>query len=197
MAGIQCDGQMSADILNDCTDSVLGGIEVNVLIINDDEIKRQSTVFNATNPLLMTGFALKTAKVGYLLEGVKQVNVLKDSLVQKERTSNKYKHTFEFVILQPTVANRNTLHKMNGGKFVVIVEQKYKGKTLTEAFAVGGYDAGMEIQTSEWSTNENDGNIAVTMTSVDGNEEPKPHLTLLITDYAATKTLFDNKFIGL
>ena len=196
MAGTLCDGNLTADILNDCTDNVVGGIEVNVLIINDNDIKRTTTAFDATNPLLTTAFALKTGKSGYLLEGVKQVNVLKDELVKKERRGDMYKHSFEFVILQPTVANRATLHKMNGGKFTVVVELKYKGKTSTEAFVIGGYDSGMELQTATWSTNENDGAISVMMSSTEGNEEPKPHLTLLVTDYTATATLFANKFIG-
>jgi hypothetical protein len=195
MAGL-CDGQMTADILNNCNDAVIGGIEVDVLIFNNNDIKKQSTTFDPLNNLKVTNFELKTGKTGYLLQGVKQINVLKSELVKKERSNDRYKHMFEFVVLNPTVANRKVLHDMNNGDYTVIVESKYKGLTSQEAFLIGGYDAGMQIQTTTWSSNENDGNISVTMGSIDGNEEPKPILTLLETDYATTKTLFTNKFVA-
>lgn len=189
-----CDGILSGDILNDCLNQSVGGVEVNVLLFNMDDINKSATTFNSTNKLLVDNFELKTGKIGYLLEGVKQTNILKWELVKKELGNDKYKHTFSFIVLNPTVANRNKLFEMNGGRFAVMVEAKFKGASLAEPFLLGGYDSGMEFSTNTWASNENDGTILVEMTSVENYEEPKPVLTFLDTDYATSKALYDAKF---
>jgi len=192
-----CDGLLAGDILNDCNNSVIAGIEVDVLLFNLKDINKTATAFDTTNKLLVENFELNTGKTGYLLEGVKQVNALKWELVKKDLGNDKYKHTFSFVILNPTVANRKLLADMNGGYFAVMVETKWKGAGSTEPFLIGGYDSGMQLQTATFSTNENDGTISVEMSSVDGYEEPKPTLTYLDTDYTTSKTTFTNKFSAI
>jgi hypothetical protein len=190
-----CDGLLAGNILNDCDNSVIGGIEVDVMLFNLSDINKVATTYNTTNKLLVDNFELKAGKTGFLLDGVKQVNALKWELVKKELGNDKYKHTFTFVILNPSVANRKLLADMNGGYFAVMVETKWKGASSAEPFLIGGYDSGMQLQTATFSTNENDGTISVEMSSVEGYEEPKPVLTFLDTDYATSKTLFDAKFI--
>ena len=194
---INCDGILTGDILNDCANSVIGGIEVDVLIFNKSDIKRTSTTFDSTNPLLITNLESNAGKSAYKLEGVKQVNFLKSELVKKELGNDKYKQSFTFVVLNPTVENRKKLFEMNNGYYTVMVELKWKGATGTESFLIGGYDSGMQIQTSVQATNENDGTISVEMSSVEGYEEPKPLLTFLDTDYATSKLLFDAKFVAV
>jgi hypothetical protein len=191
-----CDGLLTADILNDCENSAIAGIEADVLIFNNQEINRTATTFDAVKKLLITDLVLNTGKTGFLLEGVKQVNALKMELVKKELGNDKYKHTFSFLILNPTEANRRALDTMNGGYFSVLVETKFKGALNAEPFLLGGYASGMQLLTATFATNENDGTISVEMSSVDGFEEPKPLFTVLDTDYATTKTAFNAKFVG-
>lgn len=189
-----CDGLLTADILNDCENPAIGGLEANVLFFNTPDINKSATTYNSTNKLLVTNFELKAEKIGYLLESVKQIHALKFEYVIKELGLNKYKHTISFVILNPTVANRNKMHEMNGGRFTVMVETIFKGASSAEPFLIGGYDSGMELQVVTYASNENDGTISVEMTSVENYEEPKPVLTFLDTDYATSKALFDAKF---
>lgn len=189
-----CDGLIAGDILNDCLNSSIAGLEANVTLFNIEDIKKSSTTFDALNPLKVTNFELNTGKTGYLLESVKQVHLLKYERVKKELGNDKFKHTFSFRILNPTVENRNKLFEMNGGYFAVMVEAKWKGANNAEPFLLGGYDSGMQIQVETYASNENDGTIAVELSSVDGYEEPKPLMTFLDTDYQTSKTLFNNKF---
>jgi hypothetical protein len=190
-----CDNLITADILNDCDNSSIGGLETNVLLINANDIDRSATTFDATNKTLMTNFALLAGKTGYLLEGVKQVNSFNWELVKKERTTDKFKHVFTGVILNPTAVNKEQLRNMaQGGKFIVVLEQKWKGVDNDEAFAVLGYGSGLELMTSTRSSAENDGTIGFTLESVEGYEETTTDVTLLETDYTTTKASFLAKF---
>ena len=90
-----CDGILTGDILDACPDNAFGGIEVNVLFFNRRDIDKTVITLDTVNPLKVTGFALKTTKTGFLVKGIKQSNELLYSLVKKETTANKFKHTFK------------------------------------------------------------------------------------------------------
>ena len=49
-----CDGLLTGDILFDCDNAPKGGIEVNVLLINIEDIDLSAVTFDGTNKLLMT-----------------------------------------------------------------------------------------------------------------------------------------------
>lgn len=191
-----CDGLLTSDILFDCANSMVGGIEVNVLMVNHSDINKSAVTFDASNKMIMTNFQLKAGKTGYLFQGVKQVNSLKFELVKKEMGPDKFKHTFAGTILNFSAENKERLMELSeGGKVAVIVELKWKGTAAADAFQVAGYDSGLELQVATWSTNENDGVISIELASVDGYEETKPVFTLKETDYATTATAFGNKFL--
>ena len=106
-----CDGLLTDDILFDCDNAMVGGIEVDVLIFNHSEIDKVATTFDATNKTMITNLALKAGKVGFLLKGIKQVNSLKFELVKKELGPDKFKHLFAGLMLNFTAANKDK--KMN------------------------------------------------------------------------------------
>ena len=190
-----CDGLITADILFDCLNSSTAGLETNVLLINRKQIDYSAVTFDATVTSLMTNFQLLSGNTGYLLQGVKQNQSGASEIVQKEFSSNKVKHTFSGVVLNPTAENIEQLNLMNdGGEFVAIVERKFKGEDNDDAFLVFGFHLGLYLTTMTYNTNENDGVIQFTLESADGSEEPRLPYVLLETDYATTKTAFDNKF---
>lgn len=190
-----CEGLISADILFDCANPAIGGIEADVLLINAEDIDITATTISGTNKTLVTNLALKTGKTGYLLAGVKQVNGANSELVKKEMGPDKFKHVFSGVILNPSAANKlQATNLSEGAKYVVVIEQKWKGASNADAFVILGYKSGLELQTMTWNTKENDGTIAFTLESTEGYEEPTLPLTLLETDYATTKTAFNAKF---
>lgn len=193
-----CDGLLTTDILFDCDNAPKGGIEVNVLLFNKEQIDISAVTFDAANKLKMTNFQLLSGNTGVLLKGVKQVQGLSNELVKKETSIDAFKHLFSGVVLTPSVANRLQLQSLSeGASIVAMVELKWKGSGNTEAFIVGGYDAGLELNVLKWSTTENDGTIAFELSSVDGFEEPKQVMTLLETDYTTTKAAFDAKFVQI
>ena len=191
-----CNGLITADILADCANGSFQGLETNIVLINREQIDFSSITYNGANELLATAFNLLSGNTGYCLEGVKQVNSTAFELVKKETSLDKFKHIFNGVILTVSVENKVQLQNMSkGDKYVAIVEKKWKGDSNEDAFDIYGLEVGLELNVTTYNSNENDGTVAFELSSADGFEEPKLPLNLLITDYATTKTAFDNKFI--
>lgn len=192
---IDCTGNLTADILFDCSNAPVGGIEQNVVLINKDDIDFANTTIDASNRVLLTNLQLKAGKTGYLLTGVKQSSGKAWELVKKENAPDKFKHTFSGVIFNPTAANKQQADSLSkGAKYVVVVEQVWKGTDSTEAFEVLGLTSGLELMAMTNNSKENDNMIMFELASSDGFEETTMPRTLLDVTYAATKTAFSNKF---
>lgn len=191
-----CDGILTSDILFDCDNAMVGGIEVNVLLFNHKDLNKSAVTFAPTNKMIMTNFQLKAGKTGFLFQGVKQVNSGSFELVKKEMGPDKFKHIFAGTILNFSAENKERLMEMSeGGKYAVMLELKWKGGAAADAFQLFGYDSGLELNVATFGTNVNDGVISIELSSSDGYEESKPALTVLETDYTTTLTAFGNKFL--
>jgi hypothetical protein len=191
-----CDGLITADILYDCDNSPLGGLETDVLLFNVEDLDIAALTVDAQNGDIVTNFQLLTGKTGFLLQGVKQINSASSELVKKEFSSDKHKHVFNGVVLNVSAANKKQINIMSGGsKYIAVIDRKWKGVDNKEAFLILGLESGLELLTATWNSNENDGVLQFSLESTDGFEEPKLPNTLLETDYATTKAAFDNKFV--
>jgi hypothetical protein len=192
---IDCTGSLTADIIFDCANAPVAGIEQNVVLINKEDIDVTTTTISATNRIMVTNLQLKPGKTGYLLTGVKQSNGKAWELVKKENAPDKFKHTFSGVIFNPGADNKQQADQLSkGGKYIAVIEQVWKGEDSAEAFEVLGLTSGLELSTMTNSSKENDNMIVFELASADGYEETTMPKTLLDGDYAATKTAFGNKF---
>lgn len=197
---IDCTGQLTADIVFDCVNAPVGGIEQNVVLINKNDIDVTATTLDANNEVVVSAITLKSGKVGYKLTGVKQANGKAWELVKKDNAPDKFKHTFSGVIFNPSAANKQQAQNLSkGSKYVVAVEQIWKGAGNKDAFEILGYASGLELSTMTNSSKENDNMIMFELASADGYEEPTMPKTYLdggVTSgtYAASKTAFDNAF---
>jgi len=194
---IDCTGNLNADILFDCANAPMGGLEQNIVLILKDDIDIANTVLDTDNRNVVKAIQLKPGKTGYKLEGVKQSNGKAWELVKKENAPDKFKHTFSGVIFNPSIANKKAADGLTmGGKYVVVIEQVWKGADNKDAFEVLGLTSGLEIATMTNSSKENDNMIMFELASADGFEEttmPKTYYAATEA-YAVRKTLFDNKF---
>ena len=190
-----CEELLAADILKNCDEAPVAGLEVNILLFNKLQIDYSSITYSGTNDLLVTNFQLLSGNTGYLLEGVKQSNSVSSELVIKD-FGNAYKHLVAGAILEPSVENMKSLENiMSGGDFVAIVERKWKGVDDADAFIILGLDSGLTASSSTWNSKENDGVELFEIASADGYEEPKKPRVLLETDYATTLVAFAAKFV--
>ncbi|NDI99554.1 hypothetical protein GWA97_10755 [Flavobacterium sp. LaA7.5] len=192
---VDCTGNLTADILFDCANAPIGGIEQNIVLINKNDIDLTATTVDGTNRILVTNLQLKPGATGYLLSGVKQSNGKAWELVKKENAPDKFKHTFSGVIFNPSATNKQQADELSkGAKYIAVVEQVWKGASSADAFEILGLTSGLELTTMTNSSKENDNMIVFELSSADGFEETTMPKTLLETDYDTTKTAFENKF---
>ena len=192
-----CTGKITADFVVDCDNLPIAGLESNAIIINKDDIDYTATTISGGNRVLATNLVLKEGKTGYSFQGVKQSNSKNWELVPKDNLPNKYKHVFNGIVFNPTALNKLQVANLAlGAKYVVVVEQLWKGADSDEAFEILGLNAGLILTEAKNASNENDNTISLVLSSQEGYEEPLLPRTLLITDYATTKTAFDNEFIA-
>ena len=192
---IDCTGNLTADILFDCVNAPIGGIEQNVILIKKEDIDVAATTIDASSRVLVTNLQLKPGKTGFMLTGVKQSNGKAWERVKKENAPDKFKHTFSGVIFNPSAVNKQQADSLSkGAKYVVVIEQVWKGEESADAFEVLGLSSGLELMTMTNNSRENDNMILFELASADGYEETTMPRTLLDGDFAATKTAFNNKF---
>ena len=189
-----CEEILTADILKNCDENPVAGLEVNIIFFNKADVDYASLTYDGSNDLILTNFQLLSTKTGYLIEGVKQSNSASTELVIKD-FANSYKHLIAGAILNPSAANRKSLEAMmSGSDYVAIVERKWKGASDADAFICLGLDVGLTASSKTWNSKENDGVELFEMASADGFEEPKPFRTVLETNYATTLAAFGTKW---
>ena len=190
-----CTAELTANILLDCDNLPIAGLEVNIWIFNKQDIDTTAVTFDPTNRVLMTNFQLLSGKVGFKLEGIKQSNAKNYSLVLKENLPDKWLHQFNGVIFNPTAENKLQLSNLSkDGRYVVAVEQLWKGADDESAFEILGYNVGLKLTESVNNSVENENGVTVVLASESNYEETEVPYTLLETDYTTTKTAFDNGF---
>lgn len=194
---LNCESKLTADIEKDCDNKPKGGIEVNVVLINMEDIDKATSTLDVTNDLLITNIGLKDNTSGYTIEGIKQAQGASFEMVKKEESFDMYKHNFNGVILNPSIENKKSLSNIGaGGRYVAVIEKKWKGTDQADAFEVLGWDSGLVISEMTWNSKEADGVIRFVLSNEDGYEESEMPRNVLETDYATTKIAFDNGFPG-
>lgn len=192
---LNCEDKLAADIQKDCDNKPVGGIEVNVVLINFDDVDKTASTLDVTNDLIITNLATASGTSGFFVEGVKQAQGSSYELVIKENSFDAYKHTFAGVVLNPSAENKKSISNIaSGGRYVAVVEKIWKGASQEDAFEVLGWDRGLVISTLVQNSKEDDGIIKFELASPDGFEEPEITRVNLETDYATTKVAFDAKY---
>ena len=192
---LECEFKLTGDILIDCDNKPKGGIEANAVILNFPDVDKGTSTLDALNKLIVTNLSTLSGTTGFSLEGLRQINGVTSTLVPSEVGFDKHAHTFVGFILNPSAANKKFLREMySGGRYIVVVEKKWKGIDQDDAFEVLGWDVGMVMTELVYNSNENDGAISFTFASAAGFEEPEMTRNNLQTDYATTKTAFTNKY---
>ena len=189
--------RISADLLADCLNLSVAGIEADVILIPIKDIDKTASTLDAENPQLVTKLQLKPGATGYKLEGVKQLAGFNSEFVLgDEQTLDKWRHSFNGVILTPSTENRNEANKLTKGEnYIIVVNKKWKGANEADAFLVLGWEAGLRVSEMTENSRENNAAILFTLSSADTMLENNMPKNLLEIDYATTLTAFGNKFI--
>jgi len=195
---ITCDRALGEDFLFDCDNPPLQGLTDVIALINYNDIDRVGTTFDSGNNQIVTSLVLKANKRAFRLEGYKLANSAQAELVVKDAPAvNAFLHTIGGVGVTVDAQQLKAFSNMSlGAKLVAVVERKFKGANQESAFMIFGYDSGMELTTAEYNSNDNAGTMPFTLANPTDEEEPKPQLIWLDTDYGTTLTAFEALFGG-
>lgn len=149
-----CDGLIKKGILHDCKNPVIGGIEQEGVIINRADIDFSAVVFDSLRDNVISELVLRTdAKAYKVVIPTSKPFSGTATTMEKGTNRNSFTHNVGMVILDnsPDVCD-SIIDSLASGKFVVILENKYKNTNKKEnagdsAFQIYGYYQGMEAST--------------------------------------------------
>jgi hypothetical protein len=180
---MSCYTGLTADITNSCTDVVAGGVEERMWAINRADIL--SVTYDSTNSYLATAITLKTGgKKAYKITGTKNSNNPGYSLVIGENTEDTYQHTCPLIVSKKDADTVKALAEL--GDVVLIAETIAKESDGDGTFRVYGITYGLHKSEETQTSNDNKGQVSLTLQSREGRQEPKPPIVLLDTDYDTT-----------
>ncbi|UAB85685.1 hypothetical protein INR75_06635 [Zunongwangia sp. SCSIO 43204] len=188
--------EITGDITVNCDHMAVTGIESDIVLIPFGAEDKTGSAIDETNSQLITDLVLKAGKTGFKLEGIKQTNSHNSEFVPGDnQTLDGHRHRIGFRILSPTTANRAEANKLSkGGKYIAVVNRKYKGPSDQDAFLVLGWQYGMKLVEMTENSLENKGAIVGALQSEDDALEMDLPKNLLDADYDTTLTAFNNKF---
>lgn len=197
-----CDNVCSVvlnNLLYDCENKAVGGIVQTVKLINRCDINVADWTIDKGTPeacahqIEFTGTDPATLNA-VTVQGMQGKRLLNASFSSQNTDYGWYFthiiNLFNQGLTQQALCNIKAFG--NGAEVIAIVEQNFKGANNEDAFQVYGWDAGLKLGDMTYDSNENNGNTIIPLTSQDPDLEPFPPLTLLMTDYATTKTFFDS-----
>lgn len=196
MAGV-CDNAIKKDILLNCDDPIVPGVEQEGVIINRSDIDFSTVAFNTTRKNVIETLALKSGKKGYkvVVSGSTPFTGTNTALA-----TGTYRNTFINTVNMVILANdpdvcADIIDGLANGEYVVILENKAKNLLKEEnpgdsAFQIYGYYQGLkaaEISNDKYSE-ETEGGWSV---SLQETKVPKSALFMYKTDYETTKAAID------
>lgn len=192
MAETSICAKIAADILVNCTNPILGGTRDTAFIFNFDDIANATLTKNGVNPQIIEAIILGSGIVGYTVQGINNSMLPKNEMV-KGKFLNSFRHEFNFKAfsLNPTI--KAQLETLTKGKFVVIVENVYKGDSGEAAYEIYGLESGLicSVLQRDPSNPDTQGAYDITLMSSDQSRENHLPATFFKTSYAATKALIE------
>ena len=188
-------GKLIQNILYDCSNPVIGGVESVVYLFNRSDIV--GYVRDTVNPQIITDITMATitpasgsnpailAK-GFRYEGYNTSVKPKTTFVKKDYSA-RYDHMIDFVIFAKGSDIKAEIEKMGTNRVVAIIENIHKSGD--SAFEIFGTDLGLELTTLKSDPNDanSEGAYEINLTSPANFKEPHMPATFFVTDYATTK----------
>lgn len=192
-----CLTALTADLLVDCTDADITGLEERVVLINYADLEPGTgIVYSGGDPTtkIVTNINLQVGTTGYLLEGVRQLNSLLNENVIADDAVDKWRHSFVGQVRNLNTNARIQMDNIAGGRFLAVVEKRWKGTDNLAAFVVLGPQRGLRLTVGVENSSEAEGVYAFTIASEDNALESLGAPNFLDTDYATSLTEFNNLF---
>jgi len=182
-------GAIASNILISCDTPMQGGTRDRAVIFNFDDIA--SIVYDSTNTATVEDIVLASGKFAYQIDG-KNNSIAPKAMMVKVGFNNMFDHTVQMKGFDISPEIKEHFNAGKDGRYVVIVENYFKGTAGNSAFEVYGLTSGLELTVLERDPNNADTQGAFDFTfSTVLNKEPKLPNNLFITSYAASKAVVD------
>ncbi|MFC6858789.1 hypothetical protein [Zunongwangia atlantica] len=190
-----CINKLSGDIEFDkCVDAPQAGVLDNAILINYDDIDFGASTSNGAT---ITNLTLKSGATGYKLEWGKRLGSLASEFTPDAENLDGFSHSFLARLMTPSASTAERAAEIKEGRFVVVIETKYKGVDQLDAFKVLGWKSGLELSEMTMNSGENASSITFTISTYEGEYEDYPYSIFLETDYATSKASFDALFASV
>lgn len=184
-------GLINSDLLINCANPLVGGVRDLLYIINYDDLSDYTKDLDG----VVTNISLLAGKSGYYYEGQKSSIEIKSSL-QAAKYAFGFNHDIVFRVFSNDAATKTQLEALSRGKFIVIVENNFKGAGDASSFEVYGLDSGLKIISNESNKSDGDTQGAWVLNIATGDiKEPFLPRFIFSSSYADTKTLIEGLLI--
>lgn len=182
-------GAITAAILKDCTNPLIGGTDTTIYVANYADIA--SVTRNGSNPQIIEAITMVATKKFYKYEGQNN-SVEPEQHLVKQKYARVYDHLIKFKVFNATPTTKAQLELMAVGRIVAIVENNWKnGTTGNGAFEIYGLDVGLEVENLDRMLADADtqGAFDLTLKTPEAAKEGHLPATLFITSYSATQAV--------
>ena len=192
-----CDFHLATDISADCKNMSVKGLGNKGWIMNFDDVDREATTFDTTNPSILTALILGTGAKAYriFVPGKTPFTGTNKALVAGTYVNNWTKQVNLVILNEGPDVTTGIVDKLANGRFIVVLENKTGGAGGKATYEVYGYEAGLTASaiTNDKYSEETNGGYAATLEEVGAN---KSGLFLYSESLTATKTMLESLVAG-
>lgn len=178
-----CLSDIAKEIIADCTTQGAGGNEIKGWLGNRLNF---SFTYDTTNSSKVTGITAATGKrLWPVMVSKKGLNSGFDRVKEAGR-GDRFTHFGGFTVTEFDAASVENVDSLDD--LILIVESKDKADVGDGTFRGFGFKAGLTVTSDTMRANDAYGSRPLELGSAEGDTEPWSQYTVLITDYAGTKT---------
>lgn len=190
-----CDRLIAANIIPNCDNPLVRGLEDNAIIINRADVDFDSCTFDTTNKNQLKVLELKSGKKGYTVKQLNDSFSGTGSTMVKGTYKNRFDNLFNFLLSDNDPTIKEAILNIAGGSFLVVIENKHKNlaKATTpgdSTFEVIGFDAGLMAETIE-SLKYDEETQGGYLISLKETGSGRPPLAFFNTNITTTRAAFD------
>lgn len=185
-------GKISADLLVDCTNPLISGVNDRMVLINREDWELATITVNITDPRIITNIVLASGVTAYEYQG-KNDSIEPKSTLVRTTYSEAYDHEITFKVFINNADTKKQLELLAKGKVVAIIQNNHTGTAGNACFEVYGVDSGLILQTSERSLADADtqGAYACVLRNSEKSRQAHFPYTFFDTSFAVTKAKVD------
>ena len=180
-----CIKKLTDDVLFNCQNKSVKGLEKRILLLNYLDIDRKATILNESKTTIEE-LSMKLGTRGYMLEGIN--NHFKGS---QKLSKKAFDNEISVRVYQIDAHVLERVIELTKGNFVAIVETKNKGQNGENAFEVLGFDAGLRLLSIQRDYDKS--SATLTFSSYDNVKESRMVYKWLEKNYSNTLKKFNAK----